>query len=338
MCIISREQALPITSMQWETDKEKPYRSLSQELKDIYGGKVYKLSLSSFCTCPNRDGSLGFGGCIFCSEGGSGEFAQASEADIDTQIEKAKELVAGKLKKKPAGYIAYFQSFSNTYGDIKRLRELYLRTIKREDVLILSLATRPDCLGEEVMELLRELNSIKPVWVELGLQTSDDRTAKFINRGYETKIFTEAFHKLKAAGIGVIAHVIIGLPFEEPEDTLRTISYLSGLLHEGRHIDGIKLHLMYVLSGTKLGRLYERGEAHLYEYSLSGYADMIADIIEHLPQDIVIHRITGDAPKRYLMAPLWSADKKRVLNTIAKRLRERGSYQGRCFTPPKDFT
>ena len=213
--------------MQWETDKEKPYRSLSQELKDIYGGKVYKLSLSSFCTCPNRDGSLGFGGCIFCSAGGSGEFAQASEADIDTQIERAKELVAGKLKKKPAGYIAYFQSFSNTYGDPERLKELFLRAMEPEDVLILSVATRPDCLPDEILDMLSELARIKPVWVELGLQTVDEKVAEFINRGYKLPVFEEGVRSLKEAGIGVVVHVIAGLPAEGEEEFRITYSFLK---------------------------------------------------------------------------------------------------------------
>lgn len=311
---------------------DKPYRSLDQELKRIYGGKVYKLSLSSFCSCPNRDGKLGTGGCIFCSEGGSGDFAQDRSLDIDAQIEGAKALVSKKLKTEPKGYIAYFQSFSNTYGDPKRLRELYMKAISRDDILILSIATRPDCLSEEIMELLTELNAIKPVWVELGLQTANDRVAEFINRGYRTSVFEEAFHKLKAVGITVIAHVILGLPFEDEAASKRTVSYLSGLEHEGRHIDGIKLHLMHVLKGTRLAELYTEGRAGLLEYSLEGYAELIADIIEQLPPDIVIHRITGDAPKRLLIAPLWSADKKRVLNRIAAVLRERGSYQGKALS------
>ncbi|HIU79090.1 MAG TPA: TIGR01212 family radical SAM protein [Candidatus Avilachnospira avicola] len=320
--------------MPWETDMwgDKRYHSLDHELKSIYGGKVYRLSLSSFCGCPNRDGSIGRGGCIFCSAGGSGDFAGKPFEDIDVQMGKARELVASKLGRKPAGYIAYFQSFSNTYGDPERLKELFLRAMEPEDVLILSVATRPDCLPDEILDMLSELARIKPVWVELGLQTVDEKVAEFINRGYKLPVFEEGVRRLKEAGIGVVVHVIAGLPFEDQEATLRTIRYLAGFETGGRHIDGIKIHLLHVLEGTELCRLYREGRAHIKEYTLPEYADLIADILEILPADIVVHRLTGDAPKRLLVAPLWSGDKKRVLNTITRRLSERNVIQGSGYS------
>lgn len=308
---------------------DRRYHSLDHELKKEYGGKVYKLSLSSFCTCPNRDGNKGSGGCIFCSEGGSGDFAQAPSLDVAEQLRAARRLVESKLGSDPAGYIAYFQSFSNTYGDPERLRELFMAAMYEPEVRILSIATRPDCLPPEIMELLGELAGRKPVWVELGLQTADDKVGRFINRCYDREVFEEAVRKLGDAGIGVVVHVIVGLPFEGPEEIKATIRYLAKFRSSGLHIDGIKLHLMHVLSGTELGRLYERGEAHLHEYSLEEYADLIVDLLELIPGDVVIHRMTGDAPRRLLVAPLWSTDKKRVLNTIARRLRERATWQGR---------
>ena len=311
---------------------DKRYHSLDHEMKRIYGGKVYRLSLSSFCGCPNRDGCISRGGCIFCSAAGSGDFAQAPSEDIDRQIEKAKELVSGKLGSPPAGYIAYFQSFTNTYGDPKRLRELFERAAIRDDILILSIATRPDCLPDEIMDMLRYLRSIKPVWVELGLQTADDSVAEFINRGYRLEVFENAFHMLKAADIGVITHVIAGLPYEDEEATKATVRYLAGLSHEGQHMDGIKLQLLHVLKDTRLHELYLEGKAHIREYSLEEYANLITELLELLPGDMVVHRLTGDAPKRLLVAPLWSADKKRVLNTIMKYMKERDTWQGRRFT------
>ena len=317
---------------------DKPYHSLDYELKKRFGGKVYKLSLSSFCSCPNRDGKVGRGGCIFCSEGGSGDFAQAYDGDVDGQIERAKALVSGKLKKEPAGYIAYFQSFTNTYGDPKRLRELFVKAARRDDILALSIATRPDCLPEETMELLTELRSIKPLWVELGLQTSDDRVAGVINRGYRTEVYEEAFHKLKASGIEVITHVILGLPFEDEAASERTVAYVCGLQHEGAHVDGIKLQLMHVLEGTRLAELYKNGEAHLRDYSLEEYAELLSGLIEIIPEDVVIHRLTGDAPKRLLISPKWSGDKKNVLNTVMKHLREKGSFQGKALSSQGRFT
>lgn len=309
---------------------DKPYHSLDYELKQRYGGKVYKLSLTSGCSCPNRDGKIGTGGCIFCSEGGSGDFASRFNLDINSQITEAKSKVSSKCGKEPAGYIAYFQSYTNTYGNVDYLRTIFEEAMKPDDILGLSIGTRPDCLPEDILKMLSELNTIKPVWIELGLQTIHEKTAKIINRGYKLKVFEDVLKKLKEEELEVIAHVIIGLPGESDKDIKETISYLvKGI--DGYRIDGIKLHLMHVMRGTELGKRYEQGTADIHEYSLDEYADMLIDIIEMLPQDMVIHRITGDAPKKLLLEPEWSADKKRVLNTIHKRFKERNSYQGKHF-------
>lgn len=318
---------------------DKYYHSLDYDLKAAYGGKVYKLALSSGCSCPNRDGKVSTGGCIFCSEYGSGEFSATGE-DIAKQIENAKAWVLPKLKSAPVGYIAYFQSFSNTYGDPNRLSGIFHAAITHPEILILSIATRPDCLSDEMIDILKVLNNIKPVWIELGLQTSNDKVAGFINRGYKTCVFEEAVRKLNEAGIKVITHVIIGLPFEEPAETAQTVMYLCDL-HEKRgnsqtRISGIKLHLMYVLKGTRLCELYEKGEAHLHNYTLDEYADTVTGLIAMLPEDITVHRISGDAPKARLLSPLWSADKKNVLNTINKRFMERGIWQG-CLRRHKTY-
>jgi len=286
---------------------------LSNYLKERFGEKVYRLSLSSGCTCPNRDGKLGFGGCTFCSEGGSGEFA-AETAPIGTQIEEAKKRIASKTD---AGrYIAYFQSFTNTYGDIRALKALYLETIRRDDIAVLSLGTRPDCLGDEVMDMLSELKNIKPVWIELGLQTIHERTAERIRRGYRLSVFEDAYRSLKSAGIEVIVHVIFNLPGETREDMLDTVRFLSGMTPEP---DGVKLQMLQILDGTDLAREYRINPFPLM--SLEEYADLIAESISILPEKTVIHRMTGDGPRKYLIAPLWSLDKKRVLNTINRKVK-----------------
>ena len=315
---------------------DKPYHSLDYELKQRYGGKVYKLSLTSGCSCPNRDGSISNGGCIFCSEGGSGDFASKFSTDILSQIKEAKEKVISKCGKKSAGFIAYFQSYTNTYGNADYLRDIFKAAMEPDDILGLSIGTRPDCLPDDMLKMLSELNKIKPVWVELGLQTIHEETAELINRGYKLEVFEDALSKLKDAGLEVIAHVIIGLPGENDSDIKETVNYLANGISSVNgykaRIDGIKLHLMHVMKGTELGRRYEGGTAGIYEYSLEEYTDLLIDLIEVLPGDMVIHRITGDAPKRLLLAPLWSADKKRVLNTIHKRFKERDSYQGKLFS------
>ena len=287
---------------------------LSDFLKERFGEKIYRLSLSSGCTCPNRDGTVGYGGCSFCSEGGSGEFA-ADPAPIDVQIEDAKKRI---LKKTDAEkYIAYFQAYTNTYGDIEHLKALYTETLRRDDIAALSLGTRPDCLGDEVMEMLMELRSIKPVWIELGLQTIHEKTAERIRRGYALPVFERAYERLKSAGMEVIVHVIFNLPGETREDMLETVRYLSRL-EPG--LDGVKLQMLQILEGTDMAEEYRRNPFPLM--SLEEYSDLIAESVSILPDRTVLHRMTGDGPRRLLIAPLWSLDKKRVLNTINRKIKE----------------
>jgi radical SAM protein (TIGR01212 family) len=305
---------------------DKPYHSLDYELKMQYGQKVYKLALDGGMTCPNRDGSLGTKGCIFCSGGGSGEFAEAKglHASVTEQIQSAKKRVALKMDTADGLYIAYFQSYTNTYASAAYLRELFTQAISQPDVAILSIATRPDCLPPDIILLLKELNRIKPVWVELGLQTIHDSTAEFIRRGYPLSDFINAYKSLKEAGITVIAHVILGLPGESKNMIFETIRFLGHLGHHG--IDGIKLQLLHILEGTDLADLYKKGTVPVY--SLLEYTDLVIDCIALLPPSVVIHRLSGDGPKELLLAPLWSGNKRLVLNTLAKRLKERGICQG----------
>lgn len=305
-------------------------RWISDVLKEMYGEKIYRLALSSGCSCPNRDGTVSVGGCTFCSEGGSGEFA-AEPAPVAEQIERAKTLVRAKTG--GGRFIAYFQSFTNTYGDVERLRKLYTETILRDDIVILSIGTRPDCLGDEVMEMLAELNRIKPVWVELGLQTANDATAQRVNRGYPRSVFEDAYRRLREAGISVVVHLIFGLPGESREDMLASVSYIARLTPPP---DGVKLQLLQVLAGTKLAEEYRECLARednasedsrdnapaLHIMSLQEYGDLLIDALRLLPPETVVHRITGDGPKRLLLAPKWCADKKKVLNYLRKRIRE----------------
>ena len=291
-------------------------KMLSEALRERFGTKVYKLSLSSGCTCPNRDGTIGTGGCTFCSEGGSGEFA-APFLPVDEQIRLARARVDGKFPAKiPVSerkYIAYFQSFTNTYGEPERLRALYEETIRRPEIAALSIGTRPDCLPADILQMLEELNRIKPVWVELGLQTIHERTAEAVHRGYSLPAFEDAVKKLKAIGAEVIVHVILGLPGESREDMLETVRFLSGM---DPRPDGIKLQQLQILRGTQLAEQYRQSPFHVMD--LEEYCALIRDCLEILPDDIVIHRLTGDGPKKLLIAPKWSADKKRVLNTMRK--------------------
>ena len=288
---------------------------LSEALQAQYGEKVYKLALSSGCTCPNRDGTAGVGGCTFCSQGGSGDFA-ARPAPIPLQIAEAKQRIARKTN---AGrFIAYFQAFTNTYGDVGWLEALYREALAYPEIVALSLGTRPDCLGGEVMGMLARLNAIKPVWVELGLQTAHDETAARMNRCWPTAAFVEALRRLKAAGLTVIVHLIFGLPGESRADMLDTVRFVSGLTPPA---DGVKLQMLQVLKGTALGRQYEASPFPLL--TLEEYADLIAESVALLPPDTVFHRLTGDAPGPLLIAPEWTRNKKRVLNTLRRRLRER---------------
>lgn len=307
---------------------QKRYHSLDYELKKTYGMKIYKLSLNGGMTCPNRDGSLDLRGCIFCSAGGSGDFAEKHTTSITMQIEQAKQQVAAKLKEKDAvGYIAYFQAYTNTYAPVEKLRSIFLEAVSHPEVVLLSIATRPDCISPEVLSLLEEINLIKPVWIELGLQTIHEKTADFIRRGYPLEVFETCVWRLKDAGIPVIVHTILGLPYETTEEIKNTMRYLSHL-----PIQGIKLQLLHILKGTDLGMLYQQG-ALPEPLSLEQYVDLVISCLEILPRELVIHRITGDGPRNLLLAPLWSSNKKLVLNSIQQQMKLRNTFQGKYFLP-----
>lgn len=295
------------------------YYSLNAYLKDKFKTKVYKLALSSGLSCPNRDGTLSSEGCIFCSNGGSGEFATDGSLSITEQIESAKAKVSKKIK--DGKYIAYFQSFTNTYGDVSYLRKIFTEAIMHPDIVALSIGTRPDCLPEDVLKLLDSLNQIKPVWIELGLQTTNEETARYINRGYSLEVFHNAVESLHKLNIDVIVHLIVGLPGETKEDILNSVKYVSSL-----NIAGIKLQLLHVLKNTPLEKEYLLNKFDVL--SLEEYVNIIAECISHIPENIVIHRITGDGPKAILIAPLWSADKKKVLNYMNRRFDELNLVQG----------
>ena len=293
------------------------YITLLEHYRRRFGCKVYKLSLQSGCSCPNRDGNIGFGGCIFCSEGGSGDFA-APLLPIEEQIQIAKHRVEHKLPKDKSGrYIAYFQSYTNTYGDVKRLSVLYRKTLSFPEIVGISIGTRPDCLPDEMLDMLSELNTIKPVTVELGLQTVHNKTAEKIHRGYNTEVFEKAYKSLTLRGIEVVVHVILGLPGENIADMLDTIDYLAELKPV---LPGIKLQLLHILKGTALAAEYSKN--HFPIFTMDEYTDLVVECIRRLPEETVIHRMTGDGPKSLLIAPEWSGDKKRVLNMLNRKLRE----------------
>lgn len=294
------------------------YYSLDCFLKENFGQKLYKLSLSGGMTCPNRDGKLSTGGCIFCSRGGSGEFS-APMTDMDTQIQYAKSLVSEKFTGNK--YIAYFQAYTNTYAPVDYLQNLFMPVIKRNDIAVLSVATRPDCLESDKIQLIAELAKIKPVWVELGLQTMHQKTADFINRGYTLDCYEKAVADLKKAGANVITHIILGLPSESREDMLQTARYV------GRFTDGIKIQLLHVLKNTRLAELYEQG--FFQTLSENEYISLVCDVIAVLPPNVVIHRLTGDGDKNLLISPKWSGDKRRVINLINHELKIKNIYQGK---------
>ena len=289
------------------------YLSFNKYLKDKFGQKVYKISLDGGFTCPNRDGKTGTRGCIFCSKGGSGDFAENREMSITEQIESGKKKVEKKIKS--GKYIAYFQAFTNTYAPVETLRQKYEQAINHPDIVALSIATRPDCLGDDVLRLLDEMNKMKPVFVELGLQTIHQKSAKYIRRGFDLSVYDKAVRDLKKIGVNVVVHVILGLPNESENDMLETVKYVceSGA-------NGIKLQLLHVIDGTGLAKDYEKGLFKTLEFD--EYVNLIVKCVKIIPKDIVIHRLTGDGAKKDLIAPLWSADKKRVLNAINKALRE----------------
>lgn len=296
------------------------YYSFNDYAKKRFGKKVYKLSLSIAHTCPNRDGTVGRGGCIFCSGAGSGDFAQSADMPVGEQIERAKELIAKKTD--ADSFIAYFQSFTSTYLEPQKLRAALECALSRDDIVAVSVATRPDCLADDILAVLKETASKKPLFVELGLQSSKKSSVKYIRRGYENECYEKAVKELHAIGAEVITHMIIGLPGESTADMLNTADYI---VHCGS--DGIKLQLLHVLKGTDLQKDYESGKFSLP--SLAEYIEILANIIERLPPDMVVHRITGDGPKSILIAPAFSADKKHVLNSINRYFREQNVTQGK---------
>lgn len=301
---------------------EKRYYSLDYYLKNNYGEKLYKLALDGGMSCPNRDGTLDTRGCIFCSTGGSGDFASSRTLSITEQIETGKSLVASKHKGN--GYIAYFQAYTNTYAPVSYLRRIFTEAIEHPDIRIVSIATRPDCLGPDVIDLLEELNKIKPIWVELGLQTIHEKSALFIRRGYELAVFEKAITDLRSAGIEIIVHTILGLPGESVNDMYQTIEYLNT-----KNIQGIKLQLLHILKGTDLYSLYE--ESPFWVPTLEEYLELLGNCISLLRPDIVIHRLTGDGPKSLLAAPLWTGNKRLVLNSIQSHLKCQDIWQGRSY-------
>lgn len=314
--------------MKWD---EKPYHSLDYEMKHRFGEKVYRVALNGGMTCPNRDGTLGSSGCIFCSSGGSGDFAASSHLSISEQIALQKAMIC---QKRPVNkFIAYFQAYTNTYAPVDYLEQIFTEAISDPEVVALSIATRPDCLPTDVLALLARLNRIKPVWVELGLQTIHADTAQLIRRGYPLSCFEEAVHNLRSHDIEVIVHTILGLPGETPDHMLATIEYLNHC-----DIQGIKLQLLHILKHTDLADLYQDPATHFHALEQEEYVQLLIDCIEHLDPAIVIHRLTGDGPGELLIAPLWSSHKRTVLNRIHAALRERSTWQGRLFKSPTIHT
>lgn len=297
----------------------KPYRSLNEYYREIFGRKTAKISLDGGFTCPNRDGTCGTRGCLFCSAGGSGDFAENAALSITEQIERGKKQTADKWKD-PA-YVAYFQAFTNTYAPVEELRRKYEEALSCDGVEGISIATRADCLPDDILDLLAELNQKTKLWVELGLQTADEDSARFIRRGYPRSVFEKAVHDLAERDIPVIVHVILGLPGENKETILQTIDCVNRL-----PIQGIKLQLLHVLSDSDLAEIYQAGD--YTPLTKEEYITLVGDCIAHLREDIIIHRLTGDGDKNTLLAPLWSLRKRDVLNAIHKYLKENGIKQG----------
>jgi len=304
------------------------YYSLDEYLKKEFNAKTYKLALSSGCSCPNRDGTLGTTGCLFCGEAGAGEFAQVNTIPVMEQVEQAIALVSRKVK--TDSFIAYFQSFTNTYGPVEQLEPLFREALSHPKIVSLSVATRPDSIRDDMYDLLFSLSRIKPVWIELGLQTSNERTADLLRRGFANSCFETAVRRLRKGGIKVIVHLILGLPGESREDMLASVDYIS---HIG--VDGVKLQLLHVLRGTDLADLHTQGDVDVL--TREEYFDHLAAVVERLPRDVVIHRLTGDGAKSLLIAPLWSADKRSVRNAMRKFFVDRNVEQGRdCRHPAPD--
>ena len=289
------------------------YTTLNSYLKERFGCKVYKVAIDGGFTCPNRDGTLGTRGCIFCSKGGSGDFAEDRSLSVTEQIERGKQRVGAKIK--DGKYIAYFQAFTNTYAPVDELRAKFTEAISHPDIVALSIGTRPDCLGDSVLKLLDEVNKIKPIFVELGLQTIHAKTAEYIRRGYPLEVYDKAVSDLHNIGINVVTHLIIGLPGETCDDIIVSVKYVS------ERTDGIKLQLLHILDGTDIAEEYRQGKVSVM--SLDEYTELIVKCVEVIPESVVIHRLTGDGAKRDLIAPLWSADKKKTINRINKALNSR---------------
>ena len=291
------------------------YYSLNQYLKNNFGEKIYKIAIDGGFTCPNRDGTLDTRGCIFCSGHGSGDFAEDAALSVTEQIERGKVRLSKKMPEGKGKYIAYFQAYTNTYAPVSRLKDLYTEAISHPDIVGISIATRPDCLADDIISLLKRLNTQKPVWVELGLQTIHQKSAEYIRRGYDLPVYDDAVKRLKGAGLTVITHVILGLPGETRQDMLDTVAYVGNSA-----VDGIKLQLLHVLEGTDLAREYRAGKFEVL--SLEDYTDLICECLAILPETMVIHRMTGDGNKKDLIAPEWSKNKKRVLNTLLKKIKD----------------
>lgn len=301
---------------------DKPYHSLNYYLRELYGEKVYKVAINGGFTCPNRDGKLDTRGCIFCSKGGSGDFASSPSLSVYEQIEDGKSRL--NAKKTGQKYIAYFQAYTNTYGSIEHLKACYMEAISHPDIVGISIGTRPDCLGDEVLELLSSINAKKKVWVELGLQTIHESTARLIRRGYPLSTFEGAVKRLQERSIDIIVHLILGLPHESHDQIFETIDYVAKL-----PIQGVKLQLLHVLRDTDLAEYYDDHGFSIL--SQEAYIHLLISFIERIPPHIVIHRITGDGPKSLLIAPKWSGNKRMVLNETLKAFRQRGAYQGRYY-------
>ena len=314
-----KDDCSSLTPVRWG---ERRYYALDYYLKETYHEKMYKLSLNGGCTCPNRDGTCGTRGCIFCSEGGSGDFAPEAGISVKDQLAAGKEQVSQKYHGN--SYIAYFQAFTNTYAPVSHLRAMFTEAIADPEVKILSIATRPDCLSPEILALLAELNQQKPVWIELGLQTIHETTARFIRRGYGLSVFEEAVRQLRKINITVIVHVILFLPGESEADMLKTITYLNTM-----PVQGIKLQLLHILENTDLADVYR--ETPFPVPDMETYFRILGTCICHLRPDIVIHRLTGDGPKSLLIAPLWTRNKRLVLNSLQKYFREENIWQGKNY-------
>jgi len=301
---------------------DKRYNSLNYFLREKFGEKVFKISLDAGFSCPNRDGTISKGGCIYCSERGSGDFAGNRNFSIEKQFKEIKEVMNKKWKK--GKYIASFQAYTNTYANIKELREKYQEAVSKEGVVALAIATRPDCLSDEVIELIKEYNDRLYTWVELGLQTVNEDTAKYINRGYQLPIFEDALERLRSNNIDVVVHTIFGLPGESHQQMLDTIKYLTT-----KDIQGIKMHLLHLLKGTPLVKVYDQGKLTFLEKE--EYINLICDAIALLPTNIVIHRLTGDAPRNLIIGPMWSLKKWEILNAIEEKLEKDDLYQGKQY-------